>query len=111
MKREQLLGRESLVKKMDQIKETMKTTTGTEPENGKTFTKTQPKLFISGQLNRKHNIYVLRSLALLDALNKDLKKYCRGGENAIINYLIREGLEKVKKLPTMINVDASDIEK
>lgn len=108
MKREQLLGRESLAKKMNQIKETMETTS---TENKKVFSKVQPKLFINGQLNRKQNTYVLRSLALLETLNDDIQKYCRGGENAIINYLIREGLEKIKNLPEMININASDIEK
>jgi len=70
----------------------------------------EPKIFISGKLNRKKNKYVLRSLALLESINVDIHRYCRGGENAILNYLIKEGLKRVKQLNSMVEVKAEKIE-
>jgi hypothetical protein len=111
-KEQQLLGKDSLAKKMSQIKATMESEVveSKKKTTVKTTTEAQPKLFVNGKLDRKNKKYVLRSLALLGALNDDIQKYCRGGENAILNYLIKEGLKNVKKIDAMINVDISDIE-
>lgn len=70
----------------------------------------QPKVFINGKLNRKKHNYVLRSLALLESINSEMGQYCRGGENAILNYLIKEGLKNVKQLKTIVDIHAEDIE-
>ena len=111
MKREQLLGKDTLAKKMSRIQEELgANTTESTTKSSLSLNKTSPKLFISGKLNRKKHKYTLHSLALLDSIEKDIEKYCRGGENAILNYLIKEGLKGVKKLGTMINITTADIE-
>lgn len=70
----------------------------------------QPKVFINGKLNRKKHNYVLRSLALLESINTEMGQYCRGGENAILNYLIKEGLKNVKQFKTIVDIHAEDVE-
>jgi len=70
----------------------------------------QPKIFINGKLNRKKHKYILRSLALLESINAEIQQYCRGGENAILNYLIKEGLKSVKSFNFIIDIKAEDIE-
>ena len=70
----------------------------------------KPKVFINGKLNRKKHRYILRSLALLESTNTEIRQYCRGGENAILNYLIKEGLKNIKHFDSIVDVNVEDIE-
>jgi len=72
--------------------------------------KTTPKLFVSGRLDRKKQTYTAKSLILLSSLENDIKTYCRGGELAILNYLIKEGLKNVKESDAPIHVDVTELE-
>ena len=129
MNKQSLLGKESLAEKMQKIKSemdmkeiannphadevsktaqkiTQKAETLTQPNKNKIA----PKLFVSGRLDRKKHNYIAKSLILLTQLEDEIKAYCRGGDLAILNYLIKEGLEKVKASNTPINVDIEEIE-
>ena len=128
MNKQSLLGKESLAEKMQKIKNEMdvketanislkdklktsqKGSKKTEISKQLIKSKTNPKLFVSGRLDRKKHNYVAKSLILLTQLEKEIKAYCRGGDLAILNYLIKEGLNKVKASNTPINVDIEDIE-
>lgn len=70
----------------------------------------EPKLFVSGKLNRKEHKYVTPSLAITKKRHDEIKEYCRGNELSILNYLIFLGLEHVKKNSNVVTVDISDIE-
>jgi hypothetical protein len=121
MSKKNLLGAESLAEKMQKIKNEMEGSKK-QPDNRESFksiplkktvsrkeTKTNPKLFISGRLDRKKHPYTPKSLMLLTQIENEIKIYCRGGDLAILNYLIKEGLEKVKSSNETINVDMDEI--
>lgn len=72
--------------------------------------KITPKLFVSGRLDRKKQTYIAKSLILLTTLENDIKTYCRGGELAVLNYLIKEGLKNVKESGTPIHIDIAELE-
>jgi hypothetical protein len=72
--------------------------------------KITPKLFVSGRLDRKKQTYSAKSLILLTTLENDIKTYCRGGELAVLNYLIKEGLKNVKESGAPIHIDIADLE-
>ena len=74
-------------------------------------TQIEHKLFISGRLDRKKNTYTAKPLVLFSGLDNELKRYCRGPEIAILNYIIKLGLDAVKKLEKPLMVDISDIER
>lgn len=129
MSKQSLLGKESLAEKMQKIKKEMdiketpnishdkkefkpvqKSSKKAEGSSQTSKNKVNPKLFVSGRLDRKKYEYVAKSLILLTQLEDEIKIYCRGGDLAILNYLIKEGLEKVKASNTPINVDIEEIE-
>jgi hypothetical protein len=70
-----------------------------------------PLLFISGRLDRKHYSYIAKNFSLLEELNQEIKKYCKGVDLTLLNYLIYKGLESVKKQNKFIVVEYSEIEK
>lgn len=70
----------------------------------------EPKLFVSGRLNRKDCNYVARSLHISESLLNDINQHCKGSESAIYNYLLNEGLKKIKESPNMIHVDIKEME-
>ncbi len=70
----------------------------------------EPKLFVSGRLNRKDCNYVARSLHISESLLNDINAHCKGSESAIYNYLLTEGLKKIKATSGMIHVDIKDME-
>jgi hypothetical protein len=72
--------------------------------------KRPPKLFVGGRLDRKKQSYRAKSLILLSSLDDEIKAYCRGGELAILNYLIKEGLKNVKEATVPIHIDVEDLE-
>jgi len=41
---------------------------------------------------------------------EEIKNYCRGGELAILNYLIKEGLKNVKESNVPIHVEVAELE-
>lgn len=105
MNKENLLGKETLAEKMDKIKKEMVSEESkTSKQDGK------PKLFVSGRLDRKQHKYTAKSLILLTKLEEEIRMYCRGGDLAILNYLISEGIKKVKESEDVINVDVEEIE-
>ncbi len=73
-------------------------------------TTSEPKLFVSGRLNRKDCNYVARSLHIAEALLNDINQHCKGSESAIYNYLLNEGLKKIKESSGMIHVDIKEME-
>jgi hypothetical protein len=119
-----LLGKESLADKMKKIKQEMdikeliiedKRTIphpplNTSPDFIKHVSKNriEPKLFISGRLDRKKYIYTAKSLFLLSRLEDEIKAYCRGGDLVILNYLISEGLNNVKKSGKPISIEMEE---
>lgn len=128
MSKHNLLGKENLAEKMNKLKQEMdikslgindqkKETSGvkknelieTSHQRGKS--KATPKLFVSGRLDRKKDKYTAKSLILLTELENEIKIYCRGGDLAILNYLINEGLKKVKTADAPINIDVTEIVK
>ncbi len=122
MSKQNLLGKESLADRMQQIKKEMHLPTNNDIEKQeevvnkphpahpqKKSAKETPKLFVSGRLDRKKYSYTPKSLILLTQLENEIKTYCRGGDLAILNYLIKAGLEKVKASETIINVDMEEI--
>ena len=70
----------------------------------------EPKLFVSGRLNRKDCNYIARSLHISEELLNDINTHCKGSESAIYNYLLSEGLKKIKDASGMIHVDIKDME-
>jgi hypothetical protein len=108
-KKEYASSTHDLAKRINQIQAELKEDT-TNKKQKVPSTKEQPKLFVNGKLDRKKHNYIMRSLALLPSIHEDIKKYCRGGDNAILNYLLQEGLKNVKASNTMINVNTHDIE-
>jgi len=125
-KNNDILGKERLANKMEKLKQEMnaeKTYNGKNDivkpniktsklpaEEEQVKNKTTPKLFISGRLDRKKYTYVAKSLSLLAELEKEIKIYCRGGDLAILNYLIKEGLKHVKMSDVPINIEVKEIE-
>lgn len=105
MSKENLLGKDKLAERMEKAKQEMQTHKETDTAN-----QPKPNLFISGRLDRKKNTYIAKSLMLLSEVDEEIKIYCRGGELAILNYLIKEGLKHVKKSGTRISVDMEEIE-
>lgn len=99
---------EDLAVKMNKIKETLAKENSDEKKDKKRL-EISPKLFVSGRLDRKGCGYSIRTLSLLKSVEEEIKMYCRGGETAILNYLIMEGLEKVKKSSSVINFDTSNM--
>jgi len=98
-----------LAQKLNQIKKELKEKDkDTAPEAP--IPKEPPKLLISGQLDRKKHKYISCSCAVLEPLYNDIKKHCRGGSNAIFNYLMQEGLKNIKASEETIIIEAKDIE-
>jgi hypothetical protein len=110
MSKKNLLGKESLAEKMLKLKQEMNVEESERKEKQPSKEKVIPKLFISGRLDRKKHAYTAKSLILLTKLEDEIKVYCRGGDLAILNYLIKEGLKKVKASDTPINVEMEEIE-
>lgn len=69
-----------------------------------------PLLFINGRLNRKDFKYIAKNLALLHGLDEEIKKYCRGIDLTILNYLIYKGLASLKENNKFTSIKYSDIE-
>lgn len=125
MSKSSFLGQETLAAKMQKIKNEMvvqeiesiansseeKVNKKSKITNQSEKQKVTPKLFVNGRLDRKKHTYVAKSLILLTHLEEEIKLYCRGGDLAILNYLIKEGLEKVKTSVLSINVDIEEIER
>jgi hypothetical protein len=109
-KNDVLSGTEDLAEKMKKIKEQLSGEKNLPKMQPKENSNISPKLFVSGRLDRKSHNYSARSLTLLGRLEDEIKSYCRGGEIAVLNYLIREGLRKVKDSTNTINIDMSEIE-
>jgi len=82
----------------------------TKPSKDKQETAIDPKLFVSGRLNRKDCNYIARSLHISETLLNDINAHCKGSESAIYNYLLTEGLRKIKEASGMIHVDIKDME-
>jgi hypothetical protein len=119
MSKQNLLGKESLADRMQQIKKEMHSPTDNDiekqeeainkPAHAQKSAKETPKLFVSGRLDRKKHSYTPKSLILLTQLENEIKTYCRGGDLVVLNYLIKVGLEQVKASETIINVDMVEI--
>lgn len=69
-----------------------------------------PLLFVNGHLDRKNNNYIAKNFALMESLNKEIKKTCRGVDLTVINYLIYLGLEKLKEKKSLESIEYSEFE-
>lgn len=114
MKKEPLLGELTLKERMDLAKKELDDNSSmplkTTREIKANKPKIEPKLFVSGRLNRKNHNYITTSLTISSKLESEIKEYCRGGDLPILNYLIMEGLHKVKESLSNINIDMVEIE-
>lgn len=70
-----------------------------------------PLLFINGRLNRKSFKYIAKNFALLESIDEEIKKYCKGIDLTILNYLIYRGLASLKEDNKFTSIEYSDIEK
>lgn len=70
-----------------------------------------PILFVNGRLNRKNCNYIAKNFSLLESIEKEIKKYCKGLDLTILNYLIFRGIESIKKEGKFLAIEYSDIEK
>lgn len=59
--------------------------------------KNESKFHLTGRCNRKDQKYTTKAFYILDELDRDIKKYCNGGDVALFNYLIYLGLNEIKK--------------
>ncbi len=73
--------------------------------------KDKPKLYVSGRLNRKENKCVMKTFSFLKKLDDDIKKYCNGVDGVVLNFLISQGLEIIKKSKDVLHIDVAEIEK
>ncbi|OZG31338.1 hypothetical protein RiCNE_12780 [Rickettsia endosymbiont of Culicoides newsteadi] len=69
-----------------------------------------PILFVNGNLNRKNCNYIAKNFSLLEPIEKEIKKYCKGLNLTILNYLIFRGIESIKKEEKFLSIEYSDIE-
>jgi hypothetical protein len=69
-----------------------------------------PILFVNGRLNRKNCNYIPKNFSLLEPIEKEIKKYCKGLDLAVLNYLIFRGIESIKKEEKFLAVEYSSIE-
>lgn len=69
-----------------------------------------PILFVNGNLNRKNCNYIAKNLLLLEPIEKEIKRYCKGLNLTILNYLIFRGIESIKKEENFLSIEYSDIE-
>jgi len=69
------------------------------------------KFHLTGRCNRKNNKYTTKAFYILDDLDRDIKRYCNGGDVAIFNYLIYLGLSEIKRRETHSFDEISSIEK
>ena len=65
--------------------------------NKEDFISNNPILFVNGRLNRKSCNYIAKNFSLLESIEKEIKKYCKGLDLTILNYLIFRGIESIKK--------------
>ena len=70
----------------------------------------EPLLFVNGRLNRKNYDYVAKNFSLLEPINSEIKKICKGSDLTILNYLIFLGLQKIKDNNKFISIEYSEFE-
>lgn len=100
---------EKLKKASDEMTETTTKTPKTQFKNMPKKLRVEPKLYISGYLDRKQRKYVARSLVIPERVDLEIKAYCKGGDLAILNYLIEQGFKSVKALKEIVSIDTKDI--
>jgi len=69
-----------------------------------------PLLFVNGRLNRKNCTYIAKNFSLLEPLNTEIKKICKGSDLTILNYLIFLGLKAIKDNSEFQSVEYSEFE-
>lgn len=69
-----------------------------------------PILFVNGRLDRKSHNYIAKNFSLLESIEKEIKKHCRGLDLSVLNYLIFRGIESIKKEDKFLAIEYSDIE-
>jgi hypothetical protein len=69
-----------------------------------------PLLFVNGRLDRKKYSYVSKNFSLLEPLNVEIKKVCKGLDLAVLNYLIFLGLQKIKETGEFASIEYSEFE-
>lgn len=109
-----LFGTSTLAEKLKKASDEMSEETTAKPpkaelKNTEKKAKVEPKLYISGYLDRKKRKYVARSLVIPESIDLEIKAYCKGGDLAILNYLIEQGLKNVKTSRNAISIDTNDI--
>ena len=68
-------------------------------------------LFVNGRLDRKNYKYVAKNFSLLEGIEIELKKYCKGLDLPLLNYLIYRGIKAIKQDDNFQMIEYSDIEK
>jgi len=82
----------------------------TAPEQKQKPFYTSPLLFVNGRLDRKNHLYIAKNFSLLSPLNDEIKKYCKGIDLTILNYLIFLGLKSLKKENEFKSIEYSEFE-
>ena len=72
--------------------------------------KLTPLLFINGRLDRKNCTYIAKNFSLLESLNIEIKKVCKGSDLTILNYLVFLGLKTIKDNAEFQSIEYSDFE-
>lgn len=69
----------------------------------------QPRVVISGMLDRKTVDYKISSSHIQKRFLVKAEKLCQGNKWAILNYVIKRGLDAIEKEKKMIIIQASEI--
>ena len=77
-------------------------------ENFNIKNKTHTLLLINGKLDRENHTYIQKKILILDSLNKEIKKFCKGSNLTILNYLIFLGLKNLKDNNKLLSIKYSD---
>lgn len=69
-----------------------------------------PHIFVNGKLDKAKSRYSSKNIHVHQGLCDEMKKYCKGLDQAVFNYLIYLGLDRVKKAGSPMLVDIQEIE-
>ncbi|MDC0864803.1 hypothetical protein OAP56_02520 [Rickettsiaceae bacterium] len=69
-----------------------------------------PLLFVNGRLDRKNCAYIAKNFSLLEPLNAEIKRVCKGSDLTILNYLIFLGLKEIKDSSEFRSIEYSEFE-
>lgn len=105
MKNRGSISTSTIASKLKKVEDELGITT-----NSSTTNQASPLLFVNGRLDRKNYTYIAKNFSLLEPLNAEIKKICKGSDLTILNYLIFLGLKEIKGNAKFRSVEYSDFE-